>query len=111
MTRGEHDDANWLTGPTSKVTCSGAGACFLKIAGLAGEYCSADASSARSVVMDQGPRLETPEASLHELAMLQETEHQRDALLRSLKLEEVGRLGNEIVVESYDFVKVHARQE
>lgn len=81
------------------------------IAGLAGEYPSARPSSARIVIVDQGSSLETPNASLHELAMLQETEHQRDALLRSFELEEVRRLGHEIVVESYHFVQVHARQE
>ncbi len=43
--------------------------------------------------------------------MLKKIEHQGNALLRLFKLEEVGRLGHEIIVERHYVVEVHARQE
>ena len=42
---------------------------------------------------------------------LKKIEHQGDALLRTLKLEEMGRVGDEVVVEYEEVAQVHTRQK
>ena len=42
---------------------------------------------------------------------LKKLEHQEDAHLRLLKLEKMGRIGDEVVVENDEIAQVHTRQK